>query len=375
MKLNKLFNIVLASAFTLPLFTSCDSDTDSNPTFQEAESFVLNESAYATNNTIDLSAEGTVVSLTCNQPDYGGFPVATVYSVQLSFDGLFSDESSYTTMTTTFTSTNIDIDASEMNSSLVSLWASVYGEDVEVSSDPIAVYIRLTALVSGQSIGYCESNVICLPSVLISASAVSEIELETWYLCGNNIGDGTWGNDGVDNVGVSLWPLAYVSEGVISWTGYLESGEFKLIKIPGSWAYEYGELDGSYVTSGGSNITVDAGYYTITLDYVNENLTIEEYTGTVTEYTTMGISGDFNDWGFTEIENATGSTHLWRTEFSSDEDTTLKFLIDSDWTMDWGSDTFPSGMGVKWGSNIPVTAGSYIVILNDIDGGYTFVEK
>lgn len=374
MKFKNIFNIMLMSAFLLPLFSSCDSDTDSNPTFQEASSFVLNESAYATNNTIDLSASGTVVSLTCNQPDYG-FPVATVYSVQVSFDGLFSDEASYTTLSSTFTSTSIDIDAAELNSSLVSLWSSVYGDDVEVSTDPIAVYVRLTALVSGQSIGYSESNVICLPSVLISASAVTTIELETWYLCGNNIGDGTWGNSGVDNVGVSLYPLAYVSDGVISWTGYLEAGEFKLIKIPGSWAYEYGILDGEYVTSGGSNISVDAGYYTITLDYQYGNLTIDTYSGTVTEYEQMGISGDFNSWGFTQIENATGNSHMWRTEFSSSEDTTLKFLIDSDWTMDWGSDTFPSGMGIKWGANIPVTAGDYIIFFNDIDGGYTFVSK
>ena len=218
--------------------------------------------------------------------------------------------------------------------------------------------------------------VITLDIVNMIYSVVS-VEPEIWYLVGGCIGDGSWGTGSADNVGVSLYPLAYVSDGVCAYTGYFTTDGFKLIKEVDSWDYQWGYSDG-YVKNDGSsgNLWVDeAGYYTVTLDYRNDVLTIEPYTGTVTDYSQMGISGDFNSWGFEQIENATGTTHLWRFEFSSESDTTLKFLTDSSWSSNWGSDTFPSGTGVSNGANIPVTAGSYVVIFNDIDGGYTFVAK
>ena len=386
--MKKIYNILLMAAFAVPLFTACDDDTDSNPTFHEADSFVLNESAYATNNTIDLSASGTVVSLTCNQPDYGGFPLAVVYSVQLSLDGTFeeatdSTEATYTTMTTTFTDTYIDIDADEMNSSLISLYSSVNGEEAEVPTDPIAVYVRLTAIVSGQSIGYCESNVICLPSVKLNVSeealaAAATVEANTWYLVGGNIGDGSWSNSSTDDIGVSLFPMAEGSDGILTYTDYFEAGEFKLIKTPGSWDEQWGYSDGYVKNDGGSgNITIDAaGYYTINLDYTNDVLEVVEYTDDVTDYSEIYVTGDFDSWGVTEtMTSCTGSTHLWMYNFESSDDTTLKFTCDTSWSYDWGSDTFPSGIGVLWGDNIPVTAGSYLLVFNDIDGGYTFISK
>lgn len=206
---------------------------------------------------------------------------------------------------------------------------------------------------------------------------VVSIAPETWYLVGGCIGDGSWGTGSVDNVGVSLYPLAYVEDGIISYTGYFTTDGFKLIKDVDSWDNQWGYSDG-YVKNDGSsgNLWVDeAGYYTVTLDYKNDVLTIEPYTGSVTEQATMGIAGGFNSWNFQAIENATGSTHLWRFEFESDSDTELKFLTDRSWSTNWGSDTFPSGTGVGGGANIPVSTGSYIVIFNDIDGGYTFVAK
>lgn len=200
---------------------------------------------------------------------------------------------------------------------------------------------------------------------------------ETWYLVGGCIGDGTWSTGSVDNIGVSLYPMAATADGVVSYTGYFTTDGFKLIRDYDSWDNQWGYSDG-YVKNDGSsgNLWVDeAGYYTVTLDYRNDVLTIEAYTGTVTEYSSMGVAGGFNSWGFEAISNATGSSHLWRYEISTDEDTELKFLTDSSWSVNWGASDFPSGVGVQNGSNIPVSAGSYVVIFNDIDGGYTFIEK
>ena len=200
---------------------------------------------------------------------------------------------------------------------------------------------------------------------------------ETWYLVGGCIGDGTWSTGSVDNIGVSLYPMAATADGVVSYTGYFTTDGFKLIRDYDSWDNQWGYSDGYVKNDGGSgNLWVDeAGYYTVTLDYRNDVLTIEAYTADITEYSTMGVSGGFNSWGFEAIENATGSSHLWRYEISTDEDTELKFLTDSSWSVNWGASDFPSGVGVQNGSNIPVSAGSYVLIFNDIDGGYTFIEK
>ena len=209
--------------------------------------------------------------------------------------------------------------------------------------------------------------------------SVKSVAAETWYLVGGCIGDGSWKNEGVSDVGVSLYPMAYVSEGVISYTGYLTTDGFKLIKTPSSWDDQWGETEGTYVKNdgGSGNITISAdGYYTVTLDYFNDVLTVEAAESDYTTYDQILITGDFDGWGCTNAMTlCTGSDHLWMYNLSSDSDTTAKFLTDTTWTTNWGGDTFPSGTGVSNGSNIPVTAGSYVVIFNDIDGGYTFVAE
>ena len=199
---------------------------------------------------------------------------------------------------------------------------------------------------------------------------------ETWYLVGSCIGDGTWGNGGVDNVGTSLFPLADIGEGKIAYTGYFTTDGFKLIKTPGSWADQWGQgADGYVKNDGGSgNIAVPtAGWYTVTLDYVNDVLTVEAASAPVITFA-IGMSGDFNGWVFQAMETCPGSDHLWRAELNATADGGVKFLIDG-WSVNWGAADFPSGIGTQNGSNIPVTAGSYVVIFNDITGGYNFISK
>lgn len=199
---------------------------------------------------------------------------------------------------------------------------------------------------------------------------------DTWYLVGSCIGDGTWSNSGVDNVGVSLFPLAYDGESSITYTGYFTTDGFKLIKTPGSWDDQWGQGANGYVKNDGTsgNITVPAaGYYTVTYNQTTDELTIVPADITPETYA-VGIAGSFNEWSFQTITKCAGSDHLWRCEFTADTDTELKFLIDG-WAVNWGAAYFPSGIGVNGGANIPVAAGSYVVVFNDITGGYNFVSK
>lgn len=205
-------------------------------------------------------------------------------------------------------------------------------------------------------------------------------EPEQWYLIGTCIGNGTWDNNGVQDVGVSLFPLTHMGGDVMTYVGYFKAGQgFKLIKTPGSWDDQWGAKDGSYVKNdgGSGDIKVEQdGWYVVLLNTKDDILTIMKTSGVnETTYTQMGIAGSFNKWSFQEIEKCPGSDHLWKTEVNFTENQELKFLTDANWTNNWGAANFPQGIGVKGGANIPVAAGSYVVIFNDQTGGYNFIEK
>ena len=174
--MKKISNILLAVTFALPLFTACETDNDSNPILNEPDTFTLNTPAYAANNVYDLKNAQTV-ELTCSQPDYG-FPAATTYTVQASFEQDFieaTDESkaNYTVLESTSPTAKINVDASELNNALLDLWTAVNGEQAELPTEPVAVYIRLKANITSSGKGVCFSNVIELPNVLISKSTSS----------------------------------------------------------------------------------------------------------------------------------------------------------------------------------------------------------
>ncbi|MBR1449868.1 MAG: DUF5115 domain-containing protein [Prevotella sp.] len=197
---------------------------------------------------------------------------------------------------------------------------------------------------------------------------------ETWYLVGGCIGDGSWGN-APENIGTAIFPLAYIGDKKIAYTGYFTTDGFKLIKTPGSWDDQWGWNNGYVKNDGGSgNLWVEtAGWYTVTLDYVNDVLTIEPAAEPTATYE-VGIAGSFNGWSFQAMTKCTGSDHLWKIDLTADGDQKGKFLIDG-WSVNWGAADFPSGIGTQNGPDIPIAAGNYVVVFNDITGGYNFISK
>ena len=124
-----------------------------------------------------------------------------------------------------------------------------------------------------------------------------------------------------------------------------------------------------------------SGYYTITLDTKKDELKIEKADDKkVFEH--LFIAGDFNGWGtdtqMTPVNVAScmeGHNHIWMFDLdATGGDTTAKFLYDG-WSPNWGAANFPFGIGTNGGANIPITAGNYRVIFNDIDGYYHFFAK
>ncbi len=73
------------------------------------------------------------------------------------------------------------------------------------------------------------------------------------------------------------------------------------------------------------------------------------------------------------MQQNAGNNDIWElTIFLTADD--LKFRLDSDWSTNWGSSGFPSGVGVLSGANIQVnTAGVYHVTFNLVTKAYDFV--
>lgn len=191
--MKKVINMLLLSVLSLPLFTACETDTESNPTLNEPTSFVLNVPSYATNNVYDLKNSKTL-EITCSQPDYG-VPMATTYSVQVSLDAEFAektDESAanYVELGTTYTTAKMAVDASEVNSAILQLWDAKH-EGVDFPAEPMKVYIRLRALITDSNRGAAMSNIIELPKVLGAPIDILPIP-KSIFLNGSMLESGVW---------------------------------------------------------------------------------------------------------------------------------------------------------------------------------------
>jgi hypothetical protein len=223
--IGRVFTVLALSAFML---TACDSDTDSNPTFvPNTDGFQLNVPAHAANNTYDLaSADG--LNLTCQQPDYGGFPVVVDYYVQVALE---SDFSAYRELETFYKTASMNVDAMEINNAMLDLYTDANG-DVAYPDEARALYLRLRAVVDGQEqLGETYSNVITLPSVL-ATYVPPTLELPTSvYVVGSSIGG--------DDEHWSYWKkLAPV---------YGMAGEFyTIVYFPDGGQFKWGEAENDW---------------------------------------------------------------------------------------------------------------------------------
>ncbi len=207
---------------------------------------------------------------------------------------------------------------------------------------------------------------------------------DLWYLVGSCIGDGSWGNEQA-KIGISLIPMYTEAEDftVLTYAGYFPAGQgFKLIHTPGSWDEQWGATaDGTFVKNDGGSTDIKMaadGYYLITYDMSAETLTITPYDGEVLAFSSMGMPGDYQGWDAggtlmtpmsTVVEN-----HDWIMRNVTYDNTELKFAGDGGWGHNWGSTQFPVGTGVQNGANIPIEAGTYTVVFNDILGKYYFIS-
>lgn len=177
-------------------------------------------------------------------------------------------------------------------------------------------------------------------------------------------------------------------KGKIGYKGYFPANaSFKILEKVGNWDYGMcgdGTDKGTTYRSGGSdpgNISIaEAGYYYIELDTKAHTCTIKKIDdpSSITVFTTFNLPGDYNSWNetspMTAVETYAGAiNHNWTATVTITAKGGVKFKSG---TSAYGGTVFPSGVaGTTQVSKIPVEPGTYVVVFNDITGGYTFVEQ
>lgn len=384
-----LFTSLLVSA---ALFSACEDDRDSNPVVQQPTTFQLNIPAMSENLYV-LDDNTATIRLTYKQPDYG-YTAAVDYYTQVSLTNEWTDATSADADNATYIemegSTNkceTNINVTELNRNIIKM--GKYTNQESIPTEGISLFIRMRAQLKT---GYeCFSNPIEL-KVLPYYVALTAADPELWYLIGGCIGDGNWGSE----IGISVIPMSPVEgakyddttgQGELNYIGYFPTnGEFKIVKIPGQWGDQWGSANNGDITQpalktpdfepGNFKITTE-GYYKIVLNTKENTLSITS-TDAPKTYEHIFISGDWNGWAtdqqMTPV-NSGNNNHVWTINLDTpDNATTVKFLYDG-WLPNWGAEGFPYGFGVNGGANIPVEAGSYTIIFNDIDGYYHFFSK
>ena len=374
------------------VFTACEDDRDSNPTLVQPSSFTLNNPV---NTLVDL-AESTGIPFAWSQPDYGGWPAAVQYQLEISptdtwntstdmaaLDETGTTLADFAILPTIYASCTGEMSATELAKQLVSIckWSETNVPEKQI------VYVRCKASTPGATPIY--SNVVSL-EVNPYYIELADAPIEIWYLVGNEIGSASWDN-GKNSVAtgglIPMYPImgneydARTGQGEIQYVGFFHADQgFKLIKVPGSWDDQWGQGSDGYVKNdgGSSDFKLEAdGYYRIRLNTATDELVIEPYEGAVGVYTMIGMPGEYQGWSpadnlmngmSTSVEN-----HDWYVMNVTYGNTELKFAADGAWDVNWGNTDFPYGIGTGGGPNIPVKEGTYNVFFNDILGTYNFV--
>ena len=410
----KKINILLISLLVGMGFYSCQKDeiVTINPAAEKGNlTFVLNKTQYD-NFTFVLDEANNGLNmdeLTTQQPDYG-FTAAVTYYIQASFNQNMKDS---VELNSSVQGEKVAINVKDMNKAMLQLYKGTMPNPT-VTKD---VYVRLravvsdataTPLISAKTVKSAFSNAIKLNikpyfmEDLVSYEKAKKLKL--WYL----IGYSGWNID-MASLGTSTFPFSVVEgnkydsegNGTYKYSGYFEASKsFKVVGdlspndpsgwsgIP-QWGNDGGEgINKPVMGANPSNFKVPTdGYYVITLNSILKTLTIEADKNTHNLYANMGLVGEMTSWGTNPDIAMTAyqatNNHAWHTTYTFAAKSQCKFRFDSKWDTNWGTpaanDGDPlysyTGVGKPGGKNMVQEPGTYVVLFNDIDGGYYFIKK
>lgn len=90
------------------------------------------------------------------------------------------------------------------------------------------------------------------------------------------------------------------------------------------------------------------------------------------QFDNISIIGQFTNWNADVPMNTTDGITYTLTSQNFAVSGGVKFRKDNSWNTNWGSNTFPTGIGTEGGLDIPVTMGTYDIIFNKDTGAYAF---
>lgn len=147
------------------------------------------------------------------------------------------------------------------------------------------------------------------------------------------------------------------------------------------WGLSNGELTNSDILGEDPSAfpVEDDAYYSLMVNVDEMTYTWEAIDESAADVqTNIGIIGDSTPDGWDADTNMTQSEfnpHIWYIQGIELVDGFAKFRANDAWDINWGSETPVSGQTTSGGPDIPVTAGTYDVWFNTLDGRYTFIPQ
>jgi len=310
--------------------------------------------------------------LVWNAPDFDA-PTTVTYVVDISTNSDFS---------------TIDMSSGDTSNNHLGLKVSSmleFAETLGLDDDPSTtfsdgspnntgmVYARVTAYAGTSSSGANQSSTVSKTAsmnieVLENVGACTDAALSNWGLVGSAVNGGGGTNRGFA-AGNDVPFLSNGQDGMFRAVATLYDGEFK-IREDNAWGLNYGDngADGT-LEQNGANITISAGHYIIDFDAVNFTITITP-AGTV-----WGVVGSatLNGWGAAEDvklmpDPCNDGVYIVKDVVLTDGE--IKFRQDDAWGVNVG-DNGADGTYEANGANIAVTAGTYDMTLDTVNGTYT----
>ena len=314
--------------------------------------------------------------LVWNAPDFDA-PTTVTYVIDISTNSDFS---------------TIDMSSGDTSNNHLGLKVSSmleFAETLGLDDDPSTtfsdgspnntgmVYARVTAYAGTSSSGANQSSTVSKTAsmnieVLENVGACTDAALSNWGLVGDAV-NGWGGTNRGFAAGNDVPFLSNGQDGMFRAVATLYDGYFK-IREDNAWGVNYGDngADGT-LELGGDNIAITAGHYIIDFDSVNLTVTVTP-AGTV-----WGVVGDatLNGWGAAEDVKLMPDPCNDGVYIVKDvvlKDGFIKFRQDDAWGVNLG-DNGADGTTDAGGDNIAVTAGTYDMVLDTVNGKYTLTVK
>ena len=314
--------------------------------------------------------------LVWNAPDFDA-PTTVTYVVEFSINSDFS---------------TIDMSSGDTSNNHLGVKVSSmleFAETLGLDDDPNTtfsdgspnntgmVYARVTAYAGTSSSGANQSSTVSKTAsmnieVLENVGACTDAALSNWGLVGSAV-NGWGGTNRGFAAGNDVPFLSNGQDGMFRAVATLYDGEFK-IREDNAWGLNYGDngADGT-LEQNGANIAISAGHYVIDFDAVNFTITITP-AGTV-----WGVVGSatLNGWGAAEDvklvpDPCNDGVYIIKDVVLTDGE--IKFRQDDAWGVNLG-DNGADGTTEANGANIAVSAGTYDMTLDTVNGTYTLTKK